>query len=71
MGDYRQIQSAYLNTLEELITFQNDLAKKAGKDAADAAGSATTLITTLLAVALALSVILAFFIVRSIIGPVP
>ena len=70
MGDYRQIQSAYLNTLEELITFQNDLAKKAGKDAADAAGSATTLITTLLAVALALSVILAFFIVRSIIGPV-
>ena len=70
IGDYRQIQTTYFNTLEELITFQSDLAKKAGKDAADAAGSATILITTLLAIALALSVILAFFIIRSIIGPV-
>ena len=45
MGDYRQIQSAYLNTLEELITFQNDLAKKAGKDAADAADAVCSFVT--------------------------
>ena len=70
MGEYRQIQNDYFKTLDELILFQNDLAKAAGKDAADAAGSATTLITTLLAVALALSVLLAIFIIRSIIGPV-
>jgi methyl-accepting chemotaxis protein len=70
MGEYRQIQNDYFKTLDELIAFQNDLAKAAGKDAADAAGSATTLITTLLAIALALSVLLAIFIIRSIIGPV-
>jgi methyl-accepting chemotaxis protein len=70
MGDYQQIQTTYLKTLEELITFQNDLARKAGKDAADAAGSATTIITTLLVVALSLSLILAFFIIHSIISPV-
>ncbi len=70
LGDYRQIQSTYFKTIEELITFQNDLAKKAGKDAADAADAATILISTLLVVALVLSVILAFFIIRSITGPV-
>ncbi len=70
LGDFRQIQNTYFNTIEELITFQNDLAKKAGKDAADAADAATIFITTLLVVALALSVILAFFIIRSITGPV-
>ena len=70
MGEYRQIQNAYFKTLEELITFQNDLAKKAGDDAAEAAGTATTLIATLLAIALGLSIILAFFIIRSITGPV-
>jgi methyl-accepting chemotaxis protein len=70
MGDFRQTQTTYFNTLEELITFQNDTAKKAGMEAADNAGSAITLITTLLAAALALSVILVFFIIRSIIGPV-
>ena len=60
LGEYRQIQSTYFKTLEELISLQNDLAKKAGKDAADAAGSATTLITTMLVVALTLSIIIAY-----------
>ncbi len=70
LGDYRLIQNTYFNTIEELITFQNDLAKKAGKDAADAADAATIFISTLLVFALTLSVILAFFIIRSITGPV-
>ncbi len=70
LGEYRQIQSTYFNTLEEMIVFQTQLANEAGKQAAAAAGFATTLIAALLALALAVSVILAFFIIRSITGPV-
>jgi len=70
LGEYRQIQGNYLKIAEELINFQTDLAKEAGKMATEKAGTATKLISAILAVALALSVILAFFIVRSITGPV-
>jgi methyl-accepting chemotaxis protein len=70
LGDYRQIQTTYLKTIEELIALQNDLAKEAGKMAAEEAGAATKLIFVILAASLALSVVLAFFIVRSITGPV-
>ena len=70
LGEYRQIQSTYFTTLEELIALQTQLANEAGENAADDANSANTLIATLLAAALALSVVLAFFIIRSITGPV-
>ena len=69
-GEYRQIQAAYFTTLEELIAFQTELAKKAGEEAEHNAEAAVRLITILLVMALALSVAMAFFIVRSITGPV-
>jgi methyl-accepting chemotaxis protein len=70
LGDYRQIQSTYFKTLEELIAFQTELAKQAGQDAENHAREAMRLIVILLIAALALGVTLAFFIVRSITGPV-
>ena len=70
MGDYRIIQATYFTALEDLITFQSDQAKEAGKQAKSNAGTAATLIYIILAIALALSVVFALFIVRSITGPV-
>jgi methyl-accepting chemotaxis protein len=70
MGEFRQIQSSYFTTLEELIAFQTHSANEVGKEAEDDASTATRGIAALLAAALGLSVIFAFFIIRSITGPV-
>ncbi len=70
LGEYRQIQSAYFTTVEELITLQTQLANEAGKEAEHDASTATRVIATLLAAALGVSVVLAFFTIRSITGPV-
>ena len=70
LTEVRETQRNYLNGLTEIVVFQTDLAKEAGQQAENNASTATRLITVLLAAALALSVILAFFIVRSITGPV-
>ncbi|MBV5316536.1 MAG: methyl-accepting chemotaxis protein [Desulfobulbaceae bacterium] len=70
LTEVRESQRNYLATLEDLITFQSDLAKEDGKQAASSAGTATTLIGTILAIALVLSVVFALFIIRSITGPV-
>lgn len=70
LGDYRQIQATYLNIAEDLIRLQTELAQDAGKRAAGMATLATRITATILLSALVLSVLLAFFIVRSITGPV-
>ncbi|MDD2467497.1 MAG: methyl-accepting chemotaxis protein [Desulfobulbus sp.] len=70
LTEVRESQRNYLAVLENFITFQSDQAKEAGKQAASSAGTAATLIYTILAIALALSVVFAFFIIRSITGPV-
>ncbi len=70
MGEFRQIQNTYFTTLEELIAFQTHSANEVGKEAEDDASRATRVIAALLAAALGLSVIFAFFIIRSITGPV-
>ncbi len=70
LTEVRETQRNYLNGLTEIVVFQTDLAKAAGKEAEETASAATRLITVLLSAALTLSVILAFFIVRSITGPV-
>ncbi len=70
LTEVRETQRNYLTSIEELIEFQNNMAKEAGKAAASAAGAAVRLISILLVVALALSVAMAFFMVRSITGPV-
>lgn len=70
MGDYRQIQNDYLNTLEEWIAYELHSAEESGREAEHDATTATRVIGILLAVSLVLSVALAFFIIRSITGPV-
>jgi methyl-accepting chemotaxis protein len=70
LSEVREVQRGYLEALNELITFQTDLSKQAGEKAEHMAQAAMRLISILLITALALSVILAFFIVRSITGPV-
>ena len=70
LGAYRQIQTAYFTTLNELIAFQTELAKQTGQEAENRARMAVRLISILLIAALTLSVLMAFFMVRSITGPV-
>ena len=70
LTEVREVQRNYLTSIEELIEFQNNMAKEAGKSAASAAGAAVRLISILLVAALAVSVAMAFFMVRSITGPV-
>jgi len=70
LTEVREVQRTYLEGLENLIGFQMGLAKETGKEAANTAGTASRLIVTLLVVALALSILLAFFLIRSITGPV-
>jgi methyl-accepting chemotaxis protein len=70
LAEVRQVQKSYMESMEELITFQNDSAKELGKTAAEAASGATAVISVLLAAALALSIVLAVVIIRSITTPV-
>jgi methyl-accepting chemotaxis protein len=70
LGEYRQIQGAYLKITEELIASQTELATQSGEMAAGMAAAAVRLISLLLGAALLLSILLAFVIVRSITGPV-
>jgi methyl-accepting chemotaxis protein len=70
LTELRESQGNYLKVLDDLVEFQEKLAEDNGKEAADEAAIATKLISALLCIALALSVLMAFFIVRSITGPV-
>ena len=66
----RAVQSKYFAACEELITFQNNLAKGTAKEANDAANRAKTLIIVLMLVAFLVGAIAALLIIRSITGPV-
>ena len=70
LGDYRQIQSTYLKTLDDFIAHLTEKAKLAGKTAGGEATSAVKFISILLGLALVLSVGFAVLIVRSITLPV-
>ena len=70
LTEIRQVQRSYMESLEELITLQNDSAKELGNAAGDSASAAATIISVLLGTALALSIALAFVIIRSITTPV-
>jgi methyl-accepting chemotaxis protein len=70
LSTIRAAQSKYFAACEELITFQSKQAKEAAKNAGDAATRAETMIVVLLAVAMVISAVAAFFIIRSITGPV-
>ena len=66
----RAAQNKYFSACEELINYQNQLAKDTAKMAEKQAGGGKTLIIMLLAAALAITIAAAWLIIRSITGPV-
>ncbi|MFH0785404.1 MAG: methyl-accepting chemotaxis protein [Pseudomonadota bacterium] len=66
----RAAQAKYFSVCEDLISFQNKLAKDEAKDAEESASRAETLIIVLMLVALVVGVTAAILIIRSITGPV-
>ena len=66
----RGAQSKYFAAAEELIAYQNKLAREAAKEAGEQATRAEIMIVALLLVAMGLSVVAAILIIRSIIGPI-
>ncbi len=69
-GEMRPLTDAYVSSIRELIDFQDNLMKKAGKDAAETYASARLLVVALSIAALLLGLGIAFFITRSITRPV-
>lgn len=65
----RAQQSAYLDTVAQLIKFQTELMYQAGRDAADEYQSAKQMMLMLAMLAIVLGVLAAFFITRSITRP--
>ncbi len=66
----RAVQSKYFAACEDVITFQNNLAKGTAKEAEADANRAETLIIVLMLVAFLVGAIAALLIIRSITGPV-
>jgi methyl-accepting chemotaxis protein len=69
-ADYTKVANAYLDEVRTFSNFQSELAKKAGKEAADTASFAKTLVITLSIIAVLLAIAIALFITRSITLPV-
>jgi methyl-accepting chemotaxis protein len=70
LTSFRAVQSKYFTACEEVIAYQSNQAKEAAKEAGDSATRAETLIVILLLVAAVISIVAAFFIIRSITGPI-
>ena len=68
--EIRDSQKNYMRAVDALITFQTELAQKAGKEAAKGASTATILIGALMIIALVLSIGVVILIIRSITFPV-
>ena len=69
-GDLRKAQTAYINSVNELIAFQTKQMEDTGKKAEATAAAAQTLLMTLAAIAALLTAIFGFVITRSITKPV-
>lgn len=69
-GDLREAQNAYLQSLDDLVRAMEGIAQEAAARADEQASAAVVMILAILGVSLALSVAMAFFLVRSITGPV-
>jgi methyl-accepting chemotaxis protein len=69
-GSLRKSQSDYIGAVDELIKFQADAMKKAGKEAGEAATSAQRMIMILGVIASLLTLVFGWFITRSITRPV-
>ncbi|WP_235609598.1 MCP four helix bundle domain-containing protein, partial [Azospira sp. I13] len=69
LTDIRRLQSTYLDSANELISFQTDLMTQTGKETEEIVESTRNLLIALAAVATALAVLLGFLITRSITRP--
>ncbi len=65
-GDMRPVTDAYMGAIRDLITFQDDLMKKTGKDADELVGATEKLIMALGIAASILSVLAGWIITRSV-----
>ncbi len=70
LTSFRAVQSKYFAACEEVIAYQGKLATGEAKNAKESATRAETLIVILLIVAAVISITAAFFIIRSITGPI-
>jgi len=68
--EVRPLQLAYFNKVNELIQYVSDVMQKHGKEAIELEQNALKLISVISIAALIFSVVTAFFIVRSITGPI-
>jgi methyl-accepting chemotaxis protein len=66
-GDMRPVTDAYTNAIRDLITFQDELMKKTGKDADELVDSTEKVIMTLGIIASILSVVVGWLITRSVV----
>lgn len=66
-GDMRPVTDAYLKAIRELVDFQDELMKKAGKEAEALVSATQTLILILGSAAAVLSVLLGWLITRSVV----
>ena len=69
-SEVRNAQGNYMEAVDKLTHFQTALAERTGMEAAQGAAMAVALISVLLSIAIVLSCFLAFFIIRSITGPI-
>jgi methyl-accepting chemotaxis protein len=69
-GDLREAQNTYLQSLDDLVDVMEEGVQEAALHADEQAGAAVAMILAILGASLALSVAMAFFLVRSITGPV-
>lgn len=68
-GDYRRTQDAYLSALNELVQYQQNLMKQAGKDAGDAYNAGRDIMTVLGVIAALLGAFIAYWVTRTITRP--
>ena len=69
-GDFRPVSDAYVNSIRDLIEYQDSLMDKAGEDAEAAYQNARNLLIGLTIAAIALALLIAILITRSIVRPV-
>ncbi|MGB4467886.1 MAG: methyl-accepting chemotaxis protein [Azovibrio sp.] len=69
-GELRTTQNAYMDAVNQLIVFQNELVAAQGKKAQETVATAQTLIIALAVVATVLAALIGFFIARAITRPI-
>jgi methyl-accepting chemotaxis protein len=69
-GDFGGVAAGYVNAMKEMTNFQVESAKTAGKEAADLASASRMLLVVLALIAFVLAIGFAWWVTRSITGPI-